>query len=121
MWIQAPPPPIPRDITGEVYDSNVILNPIYPEGRPIGEFLLNRNLPGLNLPGTSGEDIGTAITVKALSGINPPVSVPPLHLEYAIPMLNLGGFLTENGPDDEWIGKALPVKVLSGLNLPASG
>lgn len=121
VWIQAPPPRMARDITGEVYDSIVTLNPIYPDGRPIGEFLLNRNLPGLNLPGTTGEDIGTAITVKALSGINPPVSVPPLHLEYAIPMLNLGGFLTENGPDDEWIGKALPVKVLSGLNLPASG
>lgn len=120
MWIQSPPLPTPRDITGEAYDSDVILKPVYPDGRPIGEFLLNRNLPGLNLPGTTGEDIGTAITVKALSGINPPTTVPPLHLEYAIPMVHLGGFLADNGPDDEWIGKAFPVKVLSGLNLPAS-
>lgn len=120
MWIQSPPPPIPRDITGETYDSDVTLLPVYPDGRPIGEFLLNRVLLGLNLPGTSGEDISTAIAVKTLSGINPPATVPELHLAYAIPMLDLGGFIADIGPDDEWIGKALPVKVLSGLNLPTS-
>lgn len=113
------PPPILNnlDISGQEFESDVILEPIYPPSTPIALALANKWLSGLNLPVTDRWNLDKNILVTDLSGIIVPQVLSNVSLDIALEVNHLHGFVP-GIIGSNLIGSALRNKVLSGLNLP---